>query len=129
MKPSLAVRYSKRVMSSIRKVAFGPRDVEVEHRAGTLYLRSPHTLAAYPAKLTERLDYWAQAAPGRVLLAQRDGAGWRTLTYAQARERARRVAQYLLRKELSPQRPLVVLSGNDLEHALLHLGEIGRAHV
>jgi feruloyl-CoA synthase len=109
-------------MSSIRKVAFGPRDVEVEHRAGTLYLRSPHPLAAYPAKLTERLDYWAQVAPGRVLLAQRDGAGWRTLTYAQARERARRVAQYLLRKELSPQRPLVVLSGNDLEHALLHLG-------
>jgi feruloyl-CoA synthase len=109
-------------MSSIRKVAFGPRDVEVERRAGTLYLRSPHALAAYPAKLTERLDYWAQAAPGRVLFAQRDGAGWRTLTYAQARGRARRVAQYLLGKELSPERPLVVLSGNDLEHALLHLG-------
>ena len=110
-------------MSSIRKVAFGPRDVEVERGAGgSLYLRSPHALAAYPARLTERLDYWAQAAPGRVLLAQRDGAGWRTLTYAQARERARRVAQYLLRKELSPGRPLLVLSGNDLEHALLHLG-------
>jgi feruloyl-CoA synthase len=109
-------------MSSIRKVAFGPRNVEVERRAGTLYLRSPHALAAYPAKLTERLDYWAQAAPDRVLLAQRDGAGWRTLTYGQARERARRVAQYLLRKELSPERPLLVLSGNDLEHALLHLG-------
>jgi feruloyl-CoA synthase len=110
-------------MSSIRKAAFGPRDVEVERRAGgMLYLRSPHALGTYPSKLTERLDYWATAAPGRVLFAQRDGAGWRTLTYARARERARRVAQYLLRKELSPARPLVVLSGNDLEHALLHLG-------
>ena len=46
----------------------------------------------------------------------------RTLTYAQALERAKRVGQYLLDKELSAERPLVVLSGNDIEHALLHLG-------
>jgi feruloyl-CoA synthase len=57
-----------------------------------------------------------------VLFAQRDGAGWRTLTYRQALERARRVGEYLLQKKLSPERPLVVLSGNDIEHALLHLG-------
>src|SRR5688572_11621158 len=85
MSSSLAVRYSKRAMRATRKAGFGPMDVGVERGAGgTLYLRSPHALAAYPARLTERLDYWAQAAPGRVLLAQRDGAGWRTLTYAQA---------------------------------------------
>ena len=107
----------------IRKVDLGPRDVEVERRAGgTLHLRSPHALPPYPKKLTQRLEYWARTAPDRVLLAQRDGGGWRTLTYAQALERTRRVAQYLLQKELSPERPLVVLSGNDLEHALLHLG-------
>ena len=39
-----------------------------------------------------------------------------------AGERARRVGQYLLQKNLSAERPLVVLSGNDIEHALLHLG-------
>ncbi|HEU4442406.1 MAG TPA: feruloyl-CoA synthase [Burkholderiales bacterium] len=107
----------------IRKVALGPRDVEVERRAGgILHLRSPHRLRPFPDRITERLEYWAKAAPERVLFAQRDGSGWRTVSYAQARHRARRVGQYLLQKQLSAQRPLVVLSGNDIEHALLHLG-------
>jgi feruloyl-CoA synthase len=107
----------------IRKVALGPRDVEVERRAGgILHLRSAHRLRPFPDRITERLDYWAKAAPERVLFAQRDGSGWRTVSYAQARHRARRVGQYLLQKQLSAQHPLCVLSGNDIEHALLHLG-------
>jgi feruloyl-CoA synthase len=107
----------------IRKVALGPRDVEVERRAGgILHLRSPHRLGAFPDKITERLQYWAKAAPERVLFAQREGSGWRSVSYGQALDRARRVGQYLLQKDLSAERPLVVLSGNDMEHALLHLG-------
>ena len=110
-------------MTPSRKVALGPRDVEVERRAGGIvHLRSPHALGPYPQKLTERLEHWARHAPDRILLAQRNGQGWRTLTYAQALERARRVGEYLLGKELSAERPLVVLSGNDIEHALFHLG-------
>ena len=89
-----------------------------------MLVRSPHALGPYPRKLTERLDFWAAQAPGRLFLAQRDGAGWRTLSYGQARERARRVGQYLLEQQLSAERPLVVLSGNDLEHALLELGAL-----
>ncbi len=97
--------------------------MEVERRAGGIvHLRSPHRLAGFPDKITERLEYWAKAAPDRVLFAQRAGDGWRRLTYREALERARRVGQYLLSKDLSAERPLVVLSGNDLEHALLHLG-------
>jgi len=111
------------VSRPLRRVRLGPRDVVAERRAdGAIVLRSPHALADYPAKLTERLAYWAARAPQRVLFAQRANGGWRTLTYAQALERARRVGEYLLRKELSAERPLVVLSGNDIEHALLHLG-------
>src|SRR5687767_2520825 len=110
-------------MRPLRKVALGPRDVLVERRTGDIvHLRSPHALPAYPAKITERLEHWSRVAPERVLFAQRQGDGWRALTYRQALERARRLGQYLLQKELSPERPLVVLSGNDIEHALLHLG-------
>ncbi len=106
-------------MRQTRKVALGPKDVAVERRAGgILHLRSPHSLGPYPRKLTERLEHWAEIAPHRVFLAH----GERTLTYAQALERAKRVGQYLLDKKLSAERPLVVLSGNDIEHALLHLG-------
>ena len=112
-------------MRNARKVALGPRDVEVERRTGGIvHVRSPHRLPAYPRTLVERLEHWAKAAPDRVLFAQRSGEGWRRLTYKEALERARRVGQYLLDRELSAERPLVVLSGNDIEHALLHLGAL-----
>src|SRR5688572_7895926 len=110
-------------MRSIRKVALGPKAVSVERRTGGIvHLRSPHALGAYPRKMTERLEHWAAKAPERIFLAQREGSGWRTLTYRQARERARSVGQFLLTQKLSAERPLMVLSGNDIEHALLHLG-------
>jgi feruloyl-CoA synthase len=110
---------------AIRPARLGPSDILVERRAdGCVLLRSPHALGPYPRKLTERLDHWAETAPERVFLAQRDGGGWRTLTYRQARERARQVGQYLLQKKLSAERPLAVLSGNDIEHALWHLGSM-----
>ena len=111
-------------MTKVRQVRVGPRDVEVERRTdGSLVLRSPHALAEFPRKLTERLDHWAAAAPDRVFLAQRDAGGaWETITYAEAREGARRVAQSLLDRGLSAERPVVVLSGNDFEHALIELG-------
>jgi feruloyl-CoA synthase len=106
-----------------RAVRLGPRHVVVERRAnGVVRMRSPHQLGSYPEKLTDRLVHWARVAPDRIFLAQRDAEGWRRLTYKEALERSRRVGQYLLEKKLSAERPLVVLSGNDLEHALLHLG-------
>ncbi|HEU4353419.1 MAG TPA: feruloyl-CoA synthase [Burkholderiales bacterium] len=97
----------------------------VERRADrSILLRSPHALGPYPAELTERLEHWARVAPDRVLFAQRSGSSWRTLSYRNALARARRVGAGLLAKGLSAERPLVVLSGNDLEHALLHLGAL-----
>jgi feruloyl-CoA synthase len=105
----------------LRDVRFGPRDVTMtrdEH--GVIYVRPTHQLGKYPARLTDKLDYWAQKAPDRVFMGQRDGSGnWRTLTYAQFRSAARNVAQALLHRNLSPERPIAILSGNDLEHAVL----------
>jgi feruloyl-CoA synthase len=109
-----------------RSVRLASQSVVAERRPdGSFILRSPDPLPEYPRKLTERLDYWAERAPERVFLAQRgaDGA-WRRLTYAQARARARRVAQALIERGLSAERPVAVLSGNDLEHALIELGAL-----
>jgi feruloyl-CoA synthase len=39
--------------------------------------------------LIERLQYWASATPDRVLLASRDGEGWRKITYLEALNAAR----------------------------------------
>jgi feruloyl-CoA synthase len=111
----------------IRSVRLGPADVAVERRAnGDIVLRSPHALGDYPDKLTERLAFWAAAAPDRVLFAKRDpgadpAGGWRAVTYAQAFDVARRIGAALLRRDLSAERPVMILSGNDIEHALLGL--------
>ena len=109
-------------MRRTRSIRLAPAAVLAERRAGALYLRSPHALPAYPRTMTERLDEWAKRAPERLFLAQRapDGS-WRRLTYGEARKRARRVAAALLERRLSAERPLAVLSGNDIEHALLEL--------
>jgi feruloyl-CoA synthase len=92
---------------------------------GSIRLAAPEPLGAYPVKLTERLEDWAARTPDRVLLAQRDATGgWRTLSYSGALQRARRVGAALLQRNLSAERPLMVLSGNDLEHAVLQLGAL-----
>jgi feruloyl-CoA synthase len=107
--------------ASLRDVRFGPRDVTMTRQAdGVIYVRPVHKLDPYPAKLTEKLDHWAHQAPDRVFMGQRNAAGeWRTLTYAQFRAAARSVAQALLHRNLSAERPIAILSGNDLEHAVL----------
>jgi feruloyl-CoA synthase len=107
----------------LRPVRLGPADVLLDRKTdGTIILRSPHPLDSYPQKLTERLEHWAKAAPDRVFLAQRavDGS-WRKLTYAQALAQVRSIAQSLLTRPLPAERPIAILSGNDIEHALLGL--------
>jgi len=110
----------------VRNVRLGPADLLAERAAGgTIVLRSPHPLARYPDRLTDRLEQWADRAPDRVLFAQRnDAGGWRTVSYGEALERARRIGAALLARGLSAERPLAVLSGNDIEHALLQLGAL-----
>jgi len=107
----------------LRPVKLGPADVAVERRGdGTILMRSPHPLPDYPKNLTQRLVHWAAAAPDRVFLAQRDASGgWRTLSYAQALAAVRAISAALLERDLSVDRPIAILSGNDIEHGLIGL--------
>jgi len=90
---------------------------------GSLLVRSPYELGKYAENMTERLDYWASHASYRTFLAERDTHGrWRNVTYAEAQYFARRIGQALINRGLSVERPVVILSGNDIEHALLGLG-------
>ncbi|MDQ3810946.1 MAG: AMP-binding protein, partial [Chloroflexota bacterium] len=99
-----------------------PRTV-IERRAnGVWYAQSPYPLGPYPRQITERLEHWAQHEPGRPFLARRDRSGrWRRISYGQALDTVRSLAQALLDRSLSVERPLVILSGNSIEHALLAL--------
>lgn len=90
---------------------------------GALVLRSTEALQSYPERLSDKLAFWAKEAPDRVFVAKRvNGGDWRTITFAQMLERAQRVAQALATRDLSPQRPIAILSDNDLEHLTLALG-------
>jgi feruloyl-CoA synthase len=105
------------------RLTFGPPDVSVERRSdGALLVRSPHPLGPYPPAMTDWLDHWAKVAPDRVFLAERQGEAWRKITYSQARETARRVAQGLIDRGLWGERPVAILSGNSVDHALFGLG-------
>ena len=107
----------------IRPVRILAADTAVrEGPGGVVYLQSRHALVPFPPRFTERLMHWAHHAPDRPFLAQRAPSGdWRTLTYAQTLAAVRRIAQALLERKLSAERPVVILSGNSIEHALLAL--------
>ncbi|MEN9629820.1 MAG: hypothetical protein RJA10_3048 [Pseudomonadota bacterium] len=99
-------------------------EATAEQRAdGSLILRSTEALRGFPDRLTDCLARWAAEAPDRTFVARRgpDGA-WRTLTYAQMLQRARAVGQALVDLRLSADRPVAILSGNDLEHLTLAMG-------
>jgi feruloyl-CoA synthase len=85
-----------------------------------LLLRSEDALRAYDRSLAHVLRRRAESHPERVLASQRRGAGWESLTYGAARGRADAVAQTLL--ERGCERPLMILSGNSLEHLVVTLG-------
>ena len=109
--------------ASIRKARLGPAGtVLTRNDDGTILLKSPHALGAYPANLTARLVHWAGEDPQRIFIAKRDARGeWRNLSYGETYRRVRAIGQALLDRGLSPERPLAILSENDIEHALLAL--------
>jgi len=102
---------------------FAPARVETEKRPdGTLLLRSPQELAPHARAAGEWLVRWAAEAPQRTFLAEREGDDWRTVSYAQALESARRIGQSLLERGLGAGQPIAILSDNGIDHALITLG-------
>lgn len=108
-----------------RRIPLGSTDVDLERRPdGSLLLRSREALRPYPRLLTQHLRDAAERYPERVFLAEREPApegAWRELRYREAWARMQRIAQGLLARGLSAQRPVAILSGSGIEHALLAL--------
>jgi feruloyl-CoA synthase len=101
---------------------FADPSVDVERRdGGVVILRSPVPLGDYPAQLGVHLRHWAAAAPDRLFVAERDGENWQGVTYAEARRRVDAISQWLLDRGLNADRPVMILSGNSVKHALLTL--------
>ena len=105
-----------------RTTRFEPHDTELERRAdGTLLYRSKRPMGEVVARTGDWLHRWAEEAPGRVFLAERSGAGWREEGYGAVLEQVRMVAQSLLARGLNGETPILILSGNGVDHGLLAL--------
>src|SRR6202012_2006829 len=90
---------------------------------GSLLLRSAEPLGRYPRTVLDSVRAWARVDPGRVLVAEREGAGeWRICRYGNAVAAADSIGQALLGRGLGPDRPLLVLSGNSIDHLMMTLG-------
>ncbi len=105
-----------------RPVSISHAPVEVIENHGVLHMRSLEPLAELPQRLLDRLLHWAQIRPEQTFVAARDGDGWRRVSYAQMLDSVRAIAQSLLRYGLSAEKPLVLLSGNDIEHLQMAFG-------
>jgi len=100
-----------------------PEIVADAQPGGELLLRSARPLGDHPATVVHSLRQWAQADPGRWLVAEREpGGGWRGCTYGEAVAAANSIGQALLERGLGPGRPLLILSGNGVDHLLATLG-------
>jgi feruloyl-CoA synthase len=115
--------------AKFRPLKFGVTRVSLrDGQSGTHYLKADQALQDYPDRLTDRLRYWAEQAPERTVFARRvkqaDGSlgNWRHISYQEAWSTARNIAQSLINRGLSADRPVAILSENSLEHAMLALG-------
>jgi len=111
---------AQRRVRAVRVASLGA--IVDRRKNGMIYVTSTQPLGEYPARVTDRLQFWASEAPERVFLAQRNRSGeWKTATYAETLTSVRTLASALLKHGLSSSRPLLILSGNGIEHALLAL--------
>ncbi|MGJ8626085.1 MAG: feruloyl-CoA synthase [Sulfitobacter sp.] len=99
-----------------------PHDVLREDRVdGTIILRSALTMGPVARCSGDWLHHWAATTPDAVFLAERSGKGWRKVTYKETLEQVQAIAGHLLSRDLGPDRPIVILSGNSIHHGLLTL--------
>ena len=107
-----------------------PRTVRIDFDDGSFALRSPMALKPYARCIGEWLERWARETPEALAFAERDdsGEGWRKLDYRALREAVGAVAQALLDLKLPAEKPIVILSDNAIDHAVLMLAamHIGR---
>ena len=110
------------MQTPFKPIDFLSRDIRVDRRGdGTILLQSNHELKPYEKHVPAFLAKWAREAPDRVWLAQRRGPEreWLKVTYAEAKRQVDAVTQALIDRGFGPDKPVMILSSNSIEFALL----------
>jgi feruloyl-CoA synthase len=95
---------------------------EAADQPGVMLLRSAEPLGAYPVTVVHSVRERARLAPDQPMVAERTAGAWRTVGYGEAVAAADAIGQALLDRGLGPDRPLLILSGNSVNHLLVTLG-------
>lgn len=98
-----------------------PHAVKIERRAEDLLMTSPTACDPVVSNTGVWLDKWADKAPSRVFLAERSNEGWREMGYAEVRDAVGAIASSLAARGMDASTPIVIMSGNSIDHALLSL--------
>ena len=108
---------------------FAPAEVTTRlDGAGGLVVSSPMELGEPATSVAAMLEFWSATAPDRPFLAERaPDASWRTITYSETRQAVGSLAQALLERGADPDHPVMLLSGNSIDSALVQLAamEVG----
>ena len=109
------------IPAPLRPIAYAvPRIVHERADDGSLRCRSREAVAPHHPSLARLFRAAVERRPDGLFLAEREG-NWRKLTYRAARQIVDGLAQSLLARGLSAERPIMILSGNSIDHALLTL--------
>lgn len=106
------------------RLQFLEPEVICEQRSdGSLLLITRMGFQPTNALIHDYLKHWASERPNAVFLAERSdsGDGWRTVTYAETYATVSRLSAVLSHRELGPDRPILIISGNDIDHQVMAL--------
>jgi len=123
--PQATRAHEEPVKAPIRAIDFAPARVEqVELTNGSKLIRSAIPLGNFDPNLAKMFRAAVETASSHTFLAERSGSGWRKISYEETRTQVDRIAASLIERGLSLDRPLMILSGNSISHALLMLAGI-----
>ena len=120
--PKVASISPSSARAPVRPISFAPALIEQTKAAdGSIVLRSKMPLEPFEPNLVKVFRAAVEIAPSRIFIAERSGNDWRKITYEQARVLIDAIAAALIERGLSADRPIMILSGNAIDHALLVL--------
>ena len=104
------------------KLSFPPQELDVEKREdGTLILRSPIKLEKCEINVGNKFKKTCEQVPENIWLAERENGEWTKLSYKKALKNINSISQYIIDNGLNQKKPIMILSGNSINHGLLNV--------
>src|SRR6516164_930067 len=95
--------------------------IRADREDGSVLLSSRVPVGPVVENTGSWLHRWADEARDRVFIAERSGDGWREVRYRELLQQVRAVAASLLARGLGAEKPICIISGNSVDHAILTL--------